>query len=57
MLELFFKKKPDIRNLMLDYPKIEFPMLKEFPVEGHQDIYYNVFEDQVQYIRNEYVEI
>jgi NADH-quinone oxidoreductase subunit C len=57
MLELFFKKKPDIRNLMLDYPKIEFPMLKEFPVEGHQDIYYNVFEDAVQYVRNEYVEI
>jgi NADH-quinone oxidoreductase subunit C len=57
MLKLFFKKKPDIRNLLLDYPKIEFPMLKEFPVEGHQDIYYNVFEDQVQYVRNEYVEI
>ena len=57
MVEVFFSAKEDIRNLMLDYPKIEFPMLKDFPVEGHQDIYYNVFEDQVQYLDNEYIEL
>ena len=57
MVKLLFKNKPDVRNLMLDYPKIEFPMLKDFPVEGYQDVYYNVFEDQVQYISSEYIEL
>jgi NADH:ubiquinone oxidoreductase subunit C len=52
-----FNGKKDIRNLMLEYSKNEYPMLKEFPCEGHFDVYYDLFEDQLQYVESEFVEL
>ena len=49
--------KSDQRLLLLDYSKNETPMVKDFPVEGYTDIYYNFFEHQLTYINNEFVEL
>lgn len=57
MFGIIFNNTADIRNLLLDYSKTEYPMLKEFPCEGYFDIYYNFMDDQLQYVDSEYVEL
>lgn len=52
-----YTNKKDIRNLLLDYSRNEYPMLKEFPCEGYFDVYYDFFEDQLKYIESEFVEL
>lgn len=49
--------KRDARPLLLDYSKNEFPMLKDFPTEGVNDIYYNFFENKLTFIKNEFIEL
>ena len=53
---LFFLKK-DARKLLLDYSKIINPLLKDFPSEGLDDIFYNFFYNQVFLLKNETVEL
>lgn len=58
--ELFninYTHKKDVRNLLLDYSRNDYPFLKEYPTEGYFDIYYDFFEDQLQYVESEYVEL
>lgn len=57
MYGVHYKWKIDTRKLLLDYSKIENPMLKEFQSEGVQDAFYNIFENQVVVIKNETVEL
>lgn len=57
MFSLAFTNKKDVRNLLLEYSRNEYPMLKEFPCEGYFDVYYDVFEDQIQYFESEFVEL
>lgn len=57
MFGVMFYKKKDIRNLLLEYSKTEYPMLKEFPTEGYYDLYYNIFDDQLHYIESEFIEL
>jgi len=52
-----FIGKRDSRSLLLDYSKNESPMLKDFPTEGVNDIYYNFFENKLTYIKNEFIEL
>jgi len=47
MFKINFKFKLDNRRLLLDYSKQEHPLLKEYPTEGFNDVFYNFFEDQV----------
>ena len=47
----------DNRKLLLDYSKIEYPMLKNFPSEGYKDVFFNFFENQVFFLNNEVVEL
>ena len=49
--------KNDNRSLLLDYSRNEFPMLKDFPVEGFYEIYYDFFENKLAYIKNEFIEL
>lgn len=49
--------KKDSRPLLLDYSKNEFPMLKDFPTEGVNDIYFNFFENKLSFIKNEFIEL
>ena len=47
----------DTRKLLLDYGKLEFPMLREFPSEGFNDVFYSILEDQVIYYNSGGVEL
>lgn len=47
MYGIYYKNKKDCRKLLLDYTKDENPLLKDYPTEGYNDIFYNFFEDQV----------
>lgn len=57
MYGVLFYWKNDARKLLLDYSKMENPMLKDFPCEGLQDVFYNFFENQVVVQKNEVVEL
>lgn len=57
MFGVSFVFKKDIRNLLLEYSKNEYPMLKEFPCEGYYDLYYDIFDEQLKYIESEFVEL
>jgi len=57
MFKINYSHKTDIRRLLLDYTKQEHPLLKDFPTEGFNDVYYNFFEDQVVYTKNTVVEL
>lgn len=57
MYGLYYSNKKDSRKLLLDYTKDENPMLKDFPTEGTCDIFYNIFEDQVVFEKNNIVEL
>ncbi len=57
MYGIHYKWKTDTRKLLLDYSKIEHPLLKEFQCEGIQDVFYNIFDNQVILLKNETVEL
>ena len=57
MYGIQFNGKRDSRPLLLDYSKNEFPMLKDFPTEGVNDIYYNFFENKLTFVKNEFIEL
>ena len=57
MFGINFTNKKDNRSLLLDYSRNEFPMLKDFPTEGYRDIFYDFFENKIDYFQNEFVEL
>jgi NADH:ubiquinone oxidoreductase subunit C len=57
MFGINFINKKDTRPLLLDYSKSEFPMLKDFPSEGYQDIYFDFFENKLIFIEHEFIEL
>lgn len=57
MYGVYFFKKNDTRKLLLDYTKTEAPLLKDFPVEGYTDAFFNILSEQVVFLQNETVEL
>jgi NADH:ubiquinone oxidoreductase subunit C len=57
MFRISYSKKTDTRRLLLDYSKTENPLLKDYPVEGFNDAFYSLFEDQVIYNNSTVVEL
>lgn len=57
MYNIKYKNKKDNRSLLLDYSRNEYPMLKDFPTEGFYEIYFDFFENKLQYIKNEFIEL
>lgn len=57
MFGLNYINKIDNRSLLLDYSRNEFPMLKDFPTEGLSEIYFDFFENKLNYIKNEFIEL
>jgi NADH:ubiquinone oxidoreductase subunit C len=57
MFKISYNFKTDTRRLLLDYSKQENPLLKDYPVEGFNDVFYNFFEDQVVYNNSTVVEL
>lgn len=57
MFRISYNFKTDARRLLLDYSKQENPLLKDYPVEGFNDVFYNFFEDQVVYNNSTVIEL
>nr|YP_009512666.1 NADH dehydrogenase subunit 9 [Uronema marinum]AXJ93358.1 NADH dehydrogenase subunit 9 [Uronema marinum] len=57
MYGILYYFKYDMRKLLLDYSKIENPLLKDFSSEGIQDVFYNFFENQVSINKSEVIEL
>lgn len=57
MFRISYNLKIDSRRLLLDYSKQENPLLKDYPTEGFNDVFYNFFEDQVVYNNSTVVEL
>ena len=57
MYGIFFEFKIDVRKLLLDYSKLENPLLKDFSSEGIVDVFYNFFENQVVFYKNDIIEL
>ncbi len=57
MFRISYNLKTDSRRLLLDYSKQENPLLKDYPTEGFNDVFYNFFEDQVVYNNSTVVEL
>lgn len=57
MFKISFLNKTDSRRLLLDYSKQENPLLKDFPSEGFNDLFYSFFDDQVVYNYTSTVEL
>lgn len=57
MYGIYFLWKTDIRKLLLDYSKNDSPLLKDYPVSGYQDYFYNILEDTVSFYNNEIIEL
>jgi len=57
MFRVTYSQKTDSRRLLLDYSKQENPLLKDYPVEGYNDVFYSLFEDQVVFNNSTVVEL
>lgn len=57
MYNINFYLKTDTRNLLLDYSRNEHPLLKDFPCEGFQELYYDFFDQTLAYTRSEHIEL
>ncbi len=57
MYNINYINKNDNRSLLLDYSRNEYPMLKDFPTEGYEEIYFDFFENKVIHIRNEFIKL
>ena len=57
MYGMDFFNKSDSRKLLLDYSKIESPMLKDFSSEGVKDVFYDILDNQVTILNADTVEL
>lgn len=49
MYGITFTGHPDLRRLLTDYDFVGFPLRKDFPLEGHVEVYYDAKEKRVAY--------
>lgn len=49
--------RSDTRNLLLDYNFSGNPLLKNYPTEGHQEIFFNHLTYNLEYLNAEFVEL
>lgn len=47
----------DTRNLLLDYNVVYNPLLKTFPTEGVQEIFFNYLTYNLDYAQIEFIEL
>lgn len=57
MFGICFMYKLDSRKLLLDYSKQEYPLLKSYPCEGYNEVFYSLLDNQVVFNKNEVVEL
>lgn len=49
--------RTDTRNLLLDYNFTANPLLKSYPTEGHQEIFFSHLSYNLEYVSTEFVEL
>lgn len=49
--------RTDTRNLLLDYNLQVNPLLKTYPTEGHQELFFNYLSYNLEYVQTEFVEL
>lgn len=49
MYGITFEGHPDLRRILTDYDFVGFPLRKDFPLEGHVEVYYDSKEKRVAY--------
>jgi NADH:ubiquinone oxidoreductase subunit C len=49
--------RTDTRNLLLDYNFAGNPLLKSFPTEGNQELYFNYLSYNLEYTGAEFIEL
>lgn len=49
--------RTDTRNLLLDYNLQVNPLLKTYPTEGHQELFFNYLSYNLEYVNTEFVEL
>lgn len=49
--------RSDTRNLLLDYNLQANPLLKTYPTEGHQEIFFNHLSYNLEYVNTEFIEL
>lgn len=54
-IQVFLKN--DTRNLLLDYNLMINPLLKNFPTEGYQELYFNFNTYTLDYINSDFVQL
>ena len=57
MFPIKYNNKIDSRSLLLDYSKNEYPLLKDFPTEGFNELYYDFFDSNTNYVVSEHIEL
>lgn len=49
MFGIVFVGNPDLRRILTDYDFVGFPLRKDFPLEGHVEVYYDAKQKRVAY--------
>ena len=49
--------RADTRNLLLDYNLQVNPLLRTYPTEGHQELFFNYLSYNLEYVTTEFVEL
>lgn len=57
MFNVIYINKKDDRSLLLDYSRNDYPLLKNYPCEGFQEIYFDFFENRLNYVQSEMIEL
>lgn len=54
---IIIPNRGDTRNLLLDYNLTSNPLLKNYPTEGHQELFFNYLSYNLEYVNTEFVEL
>jgi len=57
MFYIRFNFKKDTRPLLLDYSRNNAVLLKAYPVEGISELYYDYFDQQLNFIDSDHIEL